>query len=49
MIYLLIAGSLLALDLGIKWYVENHSRKRISEGRQVGESCSEKAITVGWQ
>ena len=24
MIYLLIAGSLLALDLGIKWYVENH-------------------------
>ena len=47
MIYLLIAGSLLALDLGIKWYVENHFTE--ADIRQVGESCSEKAITVGWQ
>mgnify|MGYP000284904913 FL=1 len=49
MIYLLIAGSLLALDLGIKWYVENHFTEADIRRAAGGESCSEKAITVGWQ
>ena len=42
MIYLLIAGSLLALDLGINGMWRIISWKRISEGRQVENPAQKK-------